>query len=103
MKTFSKSLFLITLLAALPALASFEVSLSPDGPAESRFHESYETREQAKENLADICAHFPSHKAVLVNTTTEEEEVFSCAEINAGKKTEAAGHDHSSGHSHHQH
>lgn len=102
MNTFSKSLLLIALLAAVPAMASFDVRLSPDGPAESRFHESYETSEQAKENLADICAHFPSHKAVLVNTTTEEEEVFSCSDINAGKKSEASDHDHS-GHSHHHH
>lgn len=100
MKTFSKSLLLSALLAAVPAMASFEIRLSPDGPAESRFHESYETNEQAKDNLADICAHFPSHKAVLVNTTTEEAESFSCTDINAVKKTPTSDHDHS-GHSHH--
>lgn len=90
MKFSVTSALLVMTTIAMPVLANFEIRLTPDGPAESRFHENYQSREEARSNLKKICAHFPNHKIVLRDTATEEEETFSCGEHQTDEADEQA-------------
>lgn len=82
MNGFAKGFFLIISAISFSAAASFEIRLSPDGPAESMFHEIYETKVEAEDNLQALCSHFPRHRAILIDAAKEQVTSFSCADIN---------------------
>jgi len=86
---------------SLSAAANFDIKLSPEGPAESMFHEIYATKEEAAENLKHLCLHFPRHTALLVDSTTGDEEKVQCADVNAEKAEAAASSAPEAEHHHH--